>query len=230
MPCPLRSQGPPVRPRGAVPARQTGLHRCGQGAVRQGRGHGFERSAEGHPGLDSGNPVVDGQGQERPGFIVVGPARRRRGAYGGGGGGPRAGDAQAARCDRRRAARQPGTRRSDCHRAVGRGYAVGGGRGGRGQSKRSHGTPFAGSLTKGNIWLRSSRPLGSGRYAMPTICRLLTPFGKRADRTGEPAMIFGLAKAGPQATKTGQTPWLSENGVASPDGLSLFNLRNVEIE
>ena len=53
---------------------------------------------------------------------------------------------------------------------------------------------------------------------------------KRADRTGEPAMVFGLAKAGPHATKTGQALWLSENGIASPDGLSLFNLRNVQLE
>ena len=52
---------------------------------------------------------------------------------------------------------------------------------------------------------------------------------KRADDTGEPAMIFGLAKAEPQASKTGEVPWLSENGIASPDGLSLFNLRSVEI-
>ena len=53
---------------------------------------------------------------------------------------------------------------------------------------------------------------------------------ERADRTGEPAMFFGLAKAGPHATKTGQALWLSENGIASPDGLSLFNLRNVQLE
>ena len=53
---------------------------------------------------------------------------------------------------------------------------------------------------------------------------------ERADKTGEPAMIFGVAKAGLHATKTGQAPWLSENGIASPDGLSLFNLTNVKIE
>ena len=52
---------------------------------------------------------------------------------------------------------------------------------------------------------------------------------ERADDTGEPAMIFGLANAEPQASKTGEVPWLSENGIASPDGLGLFNLRNAEI-
>ena len=52
---------------------------------------------------------------------------------------------------------------------------------------------------------------------------------QRAEVTGEPAMIFGLAKAEPNVSKTGEVPWLSENGIASPDGLSLFNLRNVEI-
>ena len=90
---------------------------------------------------------------------------------------------------------------------------------------------------------RPSREPHEGEY----LAAIITPLGvrpirdaddlqaahavrERADRTGEPAMIFGLAKAGPQATKTGQTPWLSETGVASPDGLSLFNLMNVEIE
>ena len=52
---------------------------------------------------------------------------------------------------------------------------------------------------------------------------------ERAVDTGEPAMIFGIAKAVPQASKTGEVPWVSENGVASPDGLGLFNLRNAEI-
>ena len=52
---------------------------------------------------------------------------------------------------------------------------------------------------------------------------------ERSVSTDEPAMIFGVAKAGPQTTKARQVPWLSENGIASPDGLCLFNLRNVEI-
>ena len=52
---------------------------------------------------------------------------------------------------------------------------------------------------------------------------------ERVESADEPALIFGLAKAKPEAMKTRQTPWLSENGVASLDGLSLFNLRNVEI-
>ena len=53
--------------------------------------------------------------------------------------------------------------------------------------------------------------------------------GARADDMGEPAMIFGLARAEPQASKIEQVPWLSENGIALPDGLSLFKLRSVEI-
>ena len=89
---------------------------------------------------------------------------------------------------------------------------------------------------------RSSREPHEGDY----LAAVITPLGVRPIRdeddlqaalamrehagdTGEPAMIFGLAKAGPQTSKTGELPWLSENGIASPDGLSLFNLRNVEI-
>ena len=52
---------------------------------------------------------------------------------------------------------------------------------------------------------------------------------QRAEVTGEPAMIFGLERAEPNVSKTGEVPWLSENGIASPDGLGLFNLRNAEI-
>lgn len=52
---------------------------------------------------------------------------------------------------------------------------------------------------------------------------------EHTDETGEPAMIFGVATANPQASKTNEVPWLSENGIASPDGLGLFNLRNAEI-
>ena len=51
----------------------------------------------------------------------------------------------------------------------------------------------------------------------------------RAASTGEPAVIFGIGTAGSQATKAGQMPWLSGNGIASPDGLSLFNLADVEV-
>lgn len=51
----------------------------------------------------------------------------------------------------------------------------------------------------------------------------------RADDTDEPAMIFGVARAGTPTSKIERAPWLSENGIASPDGLSLFNLRSVEI-
>lgn len=54
--------------------------------------------------------------------------------------------------------------------------------------------------------------------------------GERAVSTDEPAVIFGLAIAKLDATKAGQEGWLSENGIAAPDGLSLFNLRKVKIE
>ena len=47
---------------------------------------------------------------------------------------------------------------------------------------------------------------------------------ERSDSAGEPAMILGVAKAGPKTTRAQRVPWLSENGIASPDGLSLFNL------
>ena len=89
---------------------------------------------------------------------------------------------------------------------------------------------------------RSSRDPHEGDY----LAAVITPLGvrpirdeddlqaaramrERAVDTGEPAMIFGVAKAVPQASKTGEVPWVSENGVASPDGLGLFNLRNAEI-
>lgn len=52
---------------------------------------------------------------------------------------------------------------------------------------------------------------------------------ERSDSAGEPAMIFGVAKAGPKTTRAQRVPWLPENGIGSPDGLSLFNLKNVEI-
>ena len=49
------------------------------------------------------------------------------------------------------------------------------------------------------------------------------------DDADGPAMIFGLARRKPQTPESQKMPWLSDNGIASPDGLSLFNLENVEI-
>ena len=97
--------------------------------------------------------------------------------------------------------------------------------------------------SRSGVMGRPSREPHEGDY----LAAIITPLGvrpirdgddlqaahavrERADRTGEPAMIFGLAKAALNATKSEQAPWLSENGIASPDGLSLFNLRNAEIE
>ena len=51
---------------------------------------------------------------------------------------------------------------------------------------------------------------------------------ERADRTGEPVMIFGLAKVKLPPAESRQMPWLSDNGIAA-DGLGLFNLKNAEI-
>ena len=61
---------------------------------------------------------------------------------------------------------------------------------------------------------------------------LETAYGIResADNTDEPAMIFGLTKGRPQLAESRQMPWLSDNGIASPDGLSLFNLKSVKIK
>ena len=53
---------------------------------------------------------------------------------------------------------------------------------------------------------------------------------KRATSTGEPAMIYGLTKGQPQKVESRDIPWLSANGIAAPDGSSLFNLTSVEIE
>lgn len=50
-----------------------------------------------------------------------------------------------------------------------------------------------------------------------------------AAATGEPAMIFGLADAELQESTTGESHWFSENGIVSPDGLALFNLRSAKI-
>ena len=89
---------------------------------------------------------------------------------------------------------------------------------------------------------RPSRQMHEGDY----LAAIITPLGVRpirgaddlktaqiireeADRAGEPAMLFGVAKGEPRTRESRQMPWLSNNGIASPDGLSLFNLRSVDI-
>ena len=85
---------------------------------------------------------------------------------------------------------------------------------------------------------RPSREPHEGDY----LAAIVTPLGIRpirgagdletaqgiadnAYRTGEPAMIFGVARRKPKTTA-----WLSTSGIAAPDGLSLFNLKDVEIK
>ena len=73
----------------------------------------------------------------------------------------------------------------------------------------------------GGVIGRPSREAHEGDY----LAAVITPLGvrpiragedlqaahamrERADRTGEPAMLFGLATAGPEATKGGAAPWV----------------------
>lgn len=72
-------------------------------------------------------------------------------------------------------------------------------------------------------------PLGIQPIREAADLRTAHAIKKRADSTGEPAMIYGLAKGTPQTTESRATPWLSHNGIAAPDGSSLFNLTSVEI-
>ena len=57
---------------------------------------------------------------------------------------------------------------------------------------------------------------------------------ERAGRTEQAVREFveicGLAKGKPKTTKYRQTAWLSDDGIAAPDGLSVFNLTDVEIK
>ena len=53
---------------------------------------------------------------------------------------------------------------------------------------------------------------------------------ERAFRTGEPAMIFGLAQEASKTAESGHAEWLSDNGIVSADGSALFDLKNVDIE
>ena len=47
--------------------------------------------------------------------------------------------------------------------------------------------------------------------------------------TEEPMMILGLARTEKRTAGFAQRPWVSAHGIASPDGLSLFNLKDLEI-
>ena len=89
---------------------------------------------------------------------------------------------------------------------------------------------------------RASREPHEGDYLAAIITRLgIRPIRNAADlemardtadnayRTGEPAMIFGLALPQRKAVEFPQTAWLSANGIAAPDGTSLFSLKDVDI-
>ena len=72
-------------------------------------------------------------------------------------------------------------------------------------------------------------PLGIQPIRDAADLRTAHAIKKRADSTGEPAMIYGLARRTPQTAESHDMPWLSDNGIVAPDGSSLFNLTNVEI-
>ena len=63
----------------------------------------------------------------------------------------------------------------------------------------------------------------------PADLRFAHSIRESADRTGEPVMIFGLTNLKQPRAESRQVPWLSDNGIAAPDGVSLFDLKNVEI-
>ena len=73
-------------------------------------------------------------------------------------------------------------------------------------------------------------PLGIRTIHDAADLRAVQAIRERAARTGEPAMIFGLAKGEPKRAESQDAPWLSGDGIAAPDGSSLFNLRSVYIE
>ena len=72
-------------------------------------------------------------------------------------------------------------------------------------------------------------PLGIQPIRDAADLRTAHAIKKRADSTGEPAMIYGLEKGTPQTAESRDMPWLSDNGIAARDGSSLFNLTSVEI-
>ncbi len=78
-----------------------------------------------------------------------------------------------------------------------------------------------------------------GTYA----AAMITPFGirpivtaedvaalKSARTAGEPAMLFGLSVASLRADQEIRSTWVSGQGIAAPDGLSLFDLHRVEVD
>lgn len=90
---------------------------------------------------------------------------------------------------------------------------------------------------------RVSREPHEGDYLAAVIVPLgIRPIRSAADlemarrtadnayRTGEPAMIFGLALAQRNAVEFPQTAWLSADGIAASDGTSLFSLKDVDIK
>ena len=88
---------------------------------------------------------------------------------------------------------------------------------------------FPGNHTKNDYLAAIITPLGIQPIRDAADLRTAHAIKKRADSTGEPAMIYGLAKGTPQTAEFRDTPWLSHNGIAAPDGSSLFNLTSVEI-
>lgn len=73
-------------------------------------------------------------------------------------------------------------------------------------------------------------PLGIRTIHNAADLRIAQAIRERAGRTGEPAMIFGLAKGEPKPVESRDAPWLSGDGIVAPDGSSLFNLSSVEVE
>ena len=72
---------------------------------------------------------------------------------------------------------------------------------------------------------------------------LITPFGirpildsgdvtalKAARKSVAPAMLFGLSVDALRVGQTVSEPWISGQGIAAPDGLSLFDLSRVEVD
>lgn len=53
---------------------------------------------------------------------------------------------------------------------------------------------------------------------------------KSVRRSGEPAMLFGLSANALHADQGFRQPWLSGQGIAAPDGISLFDLHRVDVE
>ena len=52
---------------------------------------------------------------------------------------------------------------------------------------------------------------------------------RNMNQTREPAMVFCVSSSALQAAERSRELWLSENGIATPGGLGLFDLRKVEV-